>query len=121
MMDYVLLVSFDVLLILFFKLMNPNISSFVPINHIHVFNLWIKTIIISSLSLPTSISFWWQFKLTEKHSKFPSTFATIHQIIAIQCISQHPYIFAVSRVTVESLDVSFCSFILLLFTETKKN
>jgi len=55
--------------------------------------------------------------LTEIHSKLASGFATIHQVVAIQCISQHPYIVAVGRVIVEALDFLVCSFILSLFTE----
>jgi len=65
----------------------------------------------------TSIGSWWKFKLTEIHSKSPSAFATIHQVIAIQCISQHPYIVAISGVTVEALDKLFCSFVFCPFSE----
>ena len=105
--EYILIISLDVLLsILCNKLMNPNISSFVPVSHKilkYIINSGPKQYIKESII--TSISPWWQFKLTEKHSKWLSAFATIHQVIAIQCISQHPYIVAVSRITVEGLDV----------------
>jgi len=100
--------------------MNPNISSFVPVSHKilkYIINAGPKQYIKESII--TSISPWWQFKLTEKHSKSLSAFATIRQVIAIQCISQHPYIVAVSRITVEGLDVLYCSFIFLLYSETK--
>ena len=79
--------------------------------------LWIP----SNFCSYTSIASLWQFKLTKSYSKSPSASATIHQVKAIQCMSQHPNIVAISRVTVESLYDSFGSFVLSLFTKTKIN
>ena len=105
--------------------MNPNISSFVSVNNkIKIFSsLWVKATLIQAfvlLPVLTAISSSWELKFTEKHSKLPDAFATIHQVITIQCVSQHSYVVAVGRVTVdEALKVLFCGFIFFLFTENK--
>jgi len=104
--------------------MNPNISSFVSVNNqIKIFSsLWVKATLIQAfvlLPVLTAISSSWELKFTEKHSKLPDAFATIHQVITIQCVSQHSYVVTVRRVTIKPLDVLFYGFILSLFTENK--